>query len=740
MERFVNLGKEMGYEGVALQEFVAKQQELEIAKQALEREERALEREARKQAEEARKQAEEAKRKHEIEIEEIRFKQMEHAHHLNLTAPKVKMENNDTDTGSAAAKAKKPSLPPFKEGEDIDSYLHRFERVARASEWKENTWAPYLSALLSGDALEVYSRLSDSDAGDYQKVKEAVLKRYKLTEKGYRAMFRNEVPKYGESPDQYVTRIGNYLDRWVDLSGTPSTYAGLRELIVKEQFLDSCPADLAVFLGERKPKTLAKLEELSEQFLLAHDRDLSTGVRPRSSPKPNRKPYPKLSARSAAQTPSSGRSSSNRGGSDGSFPWECHYCHKTGHKKADCPRRKETALKKSMFAHGRYKFWDEALGEENEYCSSGLVNGQRVKVYRDTGSSMTYVNRRLVPSNAYQEDSIKVRLANGTVDTIPTAQVELEVGGTRKKVEVGVMDTPYPVLLGNDYEMACVATRAQTKKQEALARKVAEDEKRTGVRPSPLVLEQDEEDIQSEEEDSASSRQEEIVAQPPTVFDVKPDELRKQQLKDVSLQSAWEDAVSEVQAKELETCFVKNRDGFLMRKWTQLLKHGPATEGSQAVMQVVVPAVHRQEVLRLAHSIPLSGHMGIARTKERVLKHFYWPGVIRDVKKFRRSCPECQKTATRRADDRHTMVCPPVIGEPFRRLGIDIVGPLPRSNSGNKYVLTIIDHATRFPEAVAMPSMEAERVVKELITFFTRVGIPEEMLSDQGANFMAAIT
>jgi len=141
-------------------------------------------------------------------------------------------------------------------------------------------------------------------------------------------------------------------------------------------------------------------------------------------------------------------------------------------------------------------------------------------------------------------------------------------------------------LLGNDYEMACVATRAQTKKQEALARKVAEDEKRTGVRPSPLVLEQDEEDIQSEEEDSASSRQEEIVAQPPTVFDVKPEELRKQQLKDVSLQSAWEDAVSEVQAKELETCFVKNRDGFLMRKWTQLPKHGPATEGSQAVMQV----------------------------------------------------------------------------------------------------------------------------------------------------------
>ncbi|KAI8487212.1 hypothetical protein Bbelb_350100 [Branchiostoma belcheri] len=72
-----------------------------------------------------------------------------------------------------------------------------------------------------------------------------------------------------------------------------------------------------------------------------------------------------------------------------------------------------------------------------------------------------------------------------------------------------------------------------------------------------------------------------------------------------------------------------------------------------------------------------------------------------------RSCPECQKTATRRADDRHTMVCPPVIGEPFRRLGIDIVGPLPRSWSGNKYVLTIIDHGTRYPEAIPMQSMEA---------------------------------
>ena len=85
------------------------------------------------------------------------------------------------------------------------------------------------------------------------------------------------------------------------------------------------------------------------------------------------------------------------------------------------------------------------------------------------------------------------------------------------------------------------------------------------------------------------------------------------------------------------------------------------------------------------------------------------------------------------------MIPMPLMSRPFERMAMDLIGPLPRSRKGNRFVLTIVDYATRYPEAVALPSTEASRIAKELITLFSRVGIPEEILSDQGANFMSEL-
>ena len=70
---------------------------------------------------------------------------------------------------------------------------------------------------------------------------------------------------------------------------------------------------------------------------------------------------------------------------------------------------------------------------------------------------------------------------------------------------------------------------------------------------------------------------------------------------------------------------------------------------------------------------------------------------------------------------------------------MDEVGPLPKSKSGNKDILTICDYATRYPEAIALPSIEASRIAKELVKLFTSVGTPEEILTDQGTNFMSTL-
>ena len=77
--------------------------------------------------------------------------------------------------------------------------------------------------------------------------------------------------------------------------------------------------------------------------------------------------------------------------------------------------------------------------------------------------------------------------------------------------------------------------------------------------------------------------------------------------------------------------------------------------------------------------------------------------------------------------------------EPFERIAIDIVGPLPRSRKGYQYVLVICDYATRYPEAIPLRCTDAHRVAEELIVFFSRMGIPREILSDQGSNFMSQL-
>ena len=84
--------------------------------------------------------------------------------------------------------------------DDFDAYLQRFERFAETAKWHKTGWASKLSALLSGRALEVYSRPSQEAAKNYDKVKKALMKRYDLTEDGYRRKFMASKPEVDESP------------------------------------------------------------------------------------------------------------------------------------------------------------------------------------------------------------------------------------------------------------------------------------------------------------------------------------------------------------------------------------------------------------------------------------------------------------------------------------------------------------------------------------------------------------
>lgn len=92
-----------------------------------------------------------------------------------------------------------------------------------------------------------------------------------------------------------------------------------------------------------------------------------------------------------------------------------------------------------------------------------------------------------------------------------------------------------------------------------------------------------------------------------------------------------------------------------------------------------------------------------------------------------------------RQGPRAPMIPLPVMEEPFQHIAMEVVGPLPRSRSGNRYIIVVCDYATRYPEAFALKSVDTENVAEALMTMFSRVGVPKEILTDQGTNFTSKL-
>ena len=114
------------------------------------------------------------------------------------------------------------------------------------------------------------------------------------------------------------------------------------------------------------------------------------------------------------------------------------------------------------------------------------------------------------------------------------------------------------------------------------------------------------------------------------------------------------------------------------------------------------------------------------------LSFFFWLGVCGDVARFCKSCDICQRTIRKGRVTKIPLGKLPLIDTPFKRVSVQLVGPSePRSDKKSRYILTMIDYATRYPEAVALPSIETERVAEALIAMFIRVGIPSEMLIER---------
>uniref|UniRef100_L7LVQ9 RNA-directed DNA polymerase n=1 Tax=Rhipicephalus pulchellus TaxID=72859 RepID=L7LVQ9_RHIPC len=169
-----------------------------------------------------------------------------------------------------------------------------------------------------------------------------------------------------------------------------------------------------------------------------------------------------------------------------------------------------------------------------------------------------------------------------------------------------------------------------------------------------------------------------------------------------------------------------------------LYKKNYSATGSRYLL--VVPKSLRVSILRAMHDDPTSGHLGATRTLYRLQERFYWPKMHQTTQHYVSSCDECQrrKRPTSTPPGRLHPVPPP--RTPFEQVGIDLLGPFPRSSNGNRWIVVCADHLTRYCETAAIPSATARDVCLFMLRFvILRHGPPKVVISDRGRQFTADV-
>jgi len=167
------------------------------------------------------------------------------------------------------------------------------------------------------------------------------------------------------------------------------------------------------------------------------------------------------------------------------------------------------------------------------------------------------------------------------------------------------------------------------------------------------------------------------------------------------------------------------QDGVLCRSFQ-------SSSSATSHTQVVIPTRLQSTVLQQLHNN--SGHLGEQKTVAKVRERYYWPGYEADINKWIQECRECQ----RRKPPHQAQQAPLDTIQstfPFEKLSWDIMGPLPQSLSGNRYIVVITDLFSKWVEAFSVKSTDSETLATLLIDeVICRYGVPSYLHSDQGAN------
>ena len=185
-------------------------------------------------------------------------------------------------------------------------------------------------------------------------------------------------------------------------------------------------------------------------------------------------------------------------------------------------------------------------------------------------------------------------------------------------------------------------------------------------------------------------------------------------------------------SKDLKTYWARwdqidKEDGLWRFKWDRK---------GEVTWKWILPEIHRKRIILEYHENKLAGHFNVRKTEDALSRSpYYIPGLRKLALQVLSNCEVCEKTKPTLRHNKAPMKTT-VADRPMQRVAIDILGPLPTTTKGNRFIIIIADYFTKWTEAYAVPNHQAATIAENVVEqFFSRFGIPEAIHSDQGRDF-----
>ena len=683
------------------------------------------------------------------------------------------------------------------EDDDLEDYIMMVERRLEAANVKKEEWVDIVESKFKG-RLAISWQDAVASTGGYREARDRILKSNGYTPRvAADKFFGWRVEQTGGLTVDQLYQMGQQLSRRMLAPGKLSEE--LEFSLVKGWLGTVMPRQARAAMDARGSENAAELIAVLQDYLaLGGDGKSATFkkygagsqvVKDVTSSRPWQPACFKCGkvGHKAADCWGGGSAVPRSGGAPvagGTHKIICHTCGVEGHKSPQCPRRGKSNEHSSEGKPKPVKQVTRKGKRSVQVRVAGTVSGQETLILLDSGADISVVPATLIQEGQVVEEQVLVKGYGDSPSVwLPMAEVEFALGEIRWSEIVAVEpegeEASKEVLLSLDLksqrgiqivlwvnrdkaqnvekeevvDVARIVTRSQAKEEKDKNMKEVEfvvectpevvpvvvnpvvpngqvESNEPGtieVKTGKVLVDLVDPSVEEEEEDSLYDLidyglcEDSIVIPPVKTGSTDRAALTAESLTDPSLEG-WRKGAE------------KGDEGL---EWKNgLLFRSVSDHESEHISLLVLPESRRKRVLELAHE--KLGHMGARRVKSLIRQKFAWPGMGQEIIKYCRSCLHCQKAAKNPAR-KVPLMERAVLSEPFEVMAVDLVGPFPLGKGGYRYLLTCVCMASKWPEAIPLKRMTAKAVTDGLVEIFSRTGIPLQLVSDQGTQFVGKV-